>query len=515
TRVRIVTSGDHQQVAELMPTRGFQSSVEPILHFGLGIATTVDSLTVRWPDGRTQTMTDIDADQRLTLRYADATDTAPAPRRPAPLFTVVDDAIPFTHEENDFVDFNREKLMPHKRSTDGPAVAVGDVDGDGLDDLVFGGAKHQAASLVRQQPDGSFLPVDVPAFRADSLAEDVDAAFFDADNDGDLDLYVVSGGNEFWGTSDALRDRLYRNDGGTFTRDTEALPDVFANGSVVAPGDYDGDGDLDLFVGSSTTPREYGVVPPSYLLQNDGTGRFADVTDSAAPELAGAGLLADAVWGDFDGDADLDLAVAGEWMRVRLFLNDGGTFAERTGMAGSSSGLWHSLAAGDFDADGDLDLIAGNLGVNSMIQAQVGEPARLYVGDLDGDGSTESLLTTVRGGREYPYASLDQLKSQFATLRREYPDFVSYSAREVSELFGPGAMANADMLEADMLGSVWLENDGTGSFTQHTLPRPAQFAPAFSILPGDHDGDGHLDVLLAGNFTGVRPDRSFLAAVRA
>ncbi|MEO1077783.1 MAG: FG-GAP-like repeat-containing protein, partial [Bacteroidota bacterium] len=457
TRVRIVTSDDGQQVAELMPTRGFQSSVEPILHFGLGIATTVDSLTVRWPDGRTQTMTDIDADRRLTLRYADATDTAPAPRRPAPLFTVVGDAIPFTHEENDFVDFNREKLMPHKRSTDGPAVAVGDVDGDGLDDLVFGGAKHQAAALLLQQADGSFLPVDVPAFRADSLAEDVDAAFFDADNDGDLDLYVVSGGNEFWGTSDALRDRLYRNEGGTLSRDLGALPDVFGNGSVVAPGDYDGDGDLDLFVGSSTTPREYGVIPPSFLLENDGTGRFTDVTLDAAPELAEAGLLTDAVWGDFDGDRDLDLAVAGEWMPVRLFLNDDGAI---TPEARGASGLWHSLAAGDFDADGDLDLIAGNLGFNSMIQARTGEPTRLYVGDLDGDGSTESLLTTVRDGREYPYASLDQLKSQFATLRREYPDFVSYSAREVSELFGPGAMANADMLEADMLGSVWLENDG-------------------------------------------------------
>ncbi|MEO1725750.1 MAG: VCBS repeat-containing protein [Bacteroidota bacterium] len=509
TNVRVVTAGTKQQVAELMPTRGFQSSVEPLLHFGLGVASTVDTLTVRWPDGRTQSMTDIDADQRLTLRYADATDTAPVPRRSTPLFTVVDDAIPFTHEENDFVDFNREKLMPHKRSTDGPAAAVGDVDGDGLDDLVFGGAKHQAASLLRQQPDGSFLPVDVPAFRADSLAEDVDATLFDADNDGDLDLYVVSGGNEFWGTSDALRDRLYRNDGGTFMRDLEALPAVFANGSVVAPGDYDGDGDLDLFVGSSTTPREYGVIPPSFLLENDGTGRFTDVTPDAAPDLSQAGLLADAVWADFDGDSDLDLAVAGEWMRVRLFFNDGGTL---TPQARGATGLWHSLAAADVDADGDLDLIAGNLGFNSMIHAQIGEPARLYVGDLDGDGSTESLLTTVRDGREYPYASLDQLKSQFATLRREYPDFVTYGGREVSELFGPGAMANADVLEADMLGSVWLENDGAGSFTQHTLPRPAQFAPAFSILPGDHNGDGHLDVLLAGNFTGVRPDRGQEAA---
>ena len=500
--------------AEQMPTRGFQSSVDPRLHIGLGAATSVDSLVVVWPDGRYQTLTDIQADQRLTLRQAEASGTYvfPAASPAEPLFEDITGrlALDFRHDENTFVDFNLEKLMPHMLSTQGPALAVADVNGDGLEDVYVGGSEKQAGRLFVQTPDGSFEPTSERVWQADSLHEDVDAAFFDADGDGDQDLYVVSVGDGYWENAEALQDRLYFNDGrGGFERRRDALPDVRTNGSVVAPGDFDGDGDLDLFVGSRFVPRRYGATPPNFLLENDGQGTFNDITETKAEGLADAGMVTDAVWTDVDGDGRLDLVVVGEWMPVRVFTNQGGRLEEATEAVGlaQTNGWWNAVLADDFDGDGDADLLLGNLGLNSKIKASLAEPARLYLGDFDGNETPEGILTYYKDGVSYPMASRDDLIAQMEPLRRQYPSYTAFGARRIEELVPPEALAEAEVKEAYTFATAYAENQGDGTFTLRALPIEAQFAPVNALLSGDVDGDGHTDLLLAGGLYGVRPDR--------
>ena len=500
--------------AEQMPTRGFQSSVDPRMHLGLGTATSVDSLVVVWPDGRYQTLPDVQADQILTLRQAEASGTYAFPQA-SPGNRLFEDvtgqlALDFRHDENTFVDFNLEKLMPHMLSTEGPALAVADVNGDGLEDFYVGGAEKQASRLFVQTPEGDFEPTSERVWQADSLHEDVDAAFFDADGDGDQDLYVVSVGNGYWETAEALLDRLYFNDGsGQFERKRDALPDVRTNGSTVAPGDFDGDGDLDLFVGSRLVPKRYGATPPSYLLENDGRGTFKDVTETKAPGLAQAGMVTDAVWADVVGDGRPDLIVVGEWMPVQVFTDQSGRLAEVTDAAGlaQTNGWWNAVHADDFDGDGDADLVLGNLGLNSKIKASPDEPARLYLGDFDGNETPEGILTYYKDGVSYPMASRDDLIGQMEGLRRQYPSYTAFGARQIEDLVSPKALAEADVKEAYTFASAYAENHGDGTFTLRALPTEAQFGPVNALLSGDVDGDGHTDLLLAGGFYGVRPDQ--------
>ena len=508
----IVKHAGAQQMVEQAPTRGWISSVDPRLHIGLGAAATVDSLIVIWPDGRHQTLTDVAADQILTVRQAEAAGNYRYPSAPPdPLFEDATDALAldYRHQENAFLDFNREILMPHRLSTEGPALAVGDVNGDGLDDLFAGGAKWQRARLLVQQSDGLFTPTNEALWHADSLHEDVDAAFFDAEGDGDLDLYVVSSGNEFWGQNDALKDRLYLNDGGgAFTRAENALPDLYANGSVVAPADFDGDGDVDLFVGSRVVSRNYGTIPTSYLLENDGAGVFTNVTTSRAEALAEAGMITDAAWTDTNGDGQLDLVVAGEWMPIRLFEQHDGQFIEQTeaGFSGTD-GWWNTIEAADMDGDGDVDLIGGNLGLNSALKTSPDEPVRMYVNDFDANGSLDHLLTTYKNGIAYPFASRDQLIQQVPSLAPKYATYADFGDSRLEEIFTPNQLRDALVEEVYTFSSAYFENDGSGSFTMHPLPPEAQFAPVYAILIDDFDADGHLDLMLAGNFFGVRPQR--------
>jgi enediyne biosynthesis protein E4 len=508
----VIKQGGMTQMLEQMPTRGFQSSVDPRLHFGLGRSARVDSLTIIWPDGRFQTLTDVPGDRILTLNQADAAGKYVYEHAAgaAPLFADLTGElnVPYRHEENTFFDYNREPLMPHLLSTEGPALATGDVNGDGLDDLYVGGANRQAGELLLQQRDGSFRPGSEQAFATDTLGDDVDAVFFDANGDRSLDLYVVSGGNEFWGDMDPLRDRLYLNDGrGGFRRDPDALPAIFENGGCVAAADFDADGDVDLFVGSRSVAREYGHSPRSHLLQNDGAGRFADVTAQKAPELATAGMVSSAAWVDYDGDRALDLVVVGEWMPVRVFRQEGGRLADRTSQAGLSgtNGWWNTVSAVDVTGDGRPDLVLGNLGLNSYIRASADEPARLYVNDFGSNGALEQILTFYKHGVSYPMAGRDELVKLVPQLRSKFPSYASFGASRIEDIFPASEIRAAQVLEARVFASSIAVNDGKGRFALQALPPEAQFAPVYASLADDFDGDGVVDLLLGGNFYGVTP----------
>jgi len=505
-----------RQMQELMPTRGFQSAVEQRLLFGLGGRTTVDSVSVVWPDGSVNVRDDVTADQSLLFRQSNANPRSSSPAEPPPgdtLFTDVTGTIDlnYRHEETDPVDFEREPLMPHALSLEGPALAVADVNGDGLDDLFVGGGKHQAARLFLQQPRGHperFVPTSEETWEDDAIHEDVDAVFLDADGDGDQDLYVVSGGNEFWGTADALRDRLYLNDGtGQFRRADGALPaDMYANGAVVAPADYDGDGDTDLFVGSRSVARRYGKVPESYLLENDGTGRFTDVTDERAPRLREAGMVTDALWADATDDDQAELIVVGEWMPISVFARRDGRFRERTTAMGlaHTHGWWNSVDTVAADGDGDADLVAGNLGLNSVLRARPEEPVRVYVNDFDDDGDSEPILTRYRNGSSTPIAGRDRLAKQLGFIERTFPSYESFGARPVDEIVPDGTIQSATVHEATHFASSFIENEG-GTFRVRPLPRRAQLAPMYDAWVHDLTQDGHADLVMGGNFYGVTP----------
>ena len=504
--------GGVPQFLEQSPTRGFQSSVDQRLHFGLGTSATVDSLVVIWPDRRFQVMTSVAADRMLVLDQAAASgrwDYAAHTRSDA-LFSDVSDSIRtgYRHVENDFNDMDREPLMPHLLSTQGPALAVGDVNGDGLDDLYAGGAKWQPGQLLLQQADGSFTSVDSTVFAADSLSEDVDAAFTDVNGDGKPDLFVVSGGNEAFGSNESLRNRLYLNDGtGHFTKSADGLPPLFENGSCVVPGDFNGDGKVDLFVGTRVVAKQYGVSPKSHLLQGDGTGRFTDVTASVAPGLLEAGMVTSGAWLDYDKDGKLDLVVAGEWMPVRVYRQEQGKLVERTREAGlaGSGGWWNSVTVADLNADGRADLVLGNLGLNTYLRASATEPAQMHVFDFFGNGTIEQVISFYKQGTSYPLATRDELTKLMPQLRAKYASYRAFGASSVPQILPSDELAKASVLEARTFANSVALAKADGTFALQPLPVEAQFAPVYAALARDVDGDGTTDLLLGGNFLGHPP----------
>ena len=487
-KVTVTTQG-RTQLLEQSPTRGFQSSVDPVLHVGLGADTLVDSLTVVWPDRRQQTLTGVRVDTTITLSQVEAV-TRPSGRlavRPS-LFSDITAqfGITYRHRENTFFDFSREPLMPHLLSTEGPALAVGDVNSDGLDDIYVGGAKWQAGELWLQRADGRFRPSAQPAFAADSLHEDIDAAFVDVDGDGDRDLYVVSGGNEF-SEGEPLRDRLYLNDRGTFRRGE--LPDVVHNGSCVVPGDFNRDGQVDLFVGSRVVTRQYGAIPRSHLLLGDGAGHFRDVT----PDLiANAGMVSAAAW------VDGNLIVVGEWMPVKIFHQQDGSWVVDS--VPGTTGWWNHVQAADVNRDGRPDLILGNLGLNSFLRASAREPVRLYL-------TTPAMLASYRHGVSYPLAGRDELLQAVPQLRSRYPTYASFGASRIEDIVPRTTLRQVPVRQAETFASALALNQGDGTFAIRPLAVEAQFAPVYASLAGDFDGDSAIDVIVAGNFTGVTPVR--------
>lgn len=496
-------AGGQLQYAELTTVRGYLSSVEPTLHMGLGTHQRVDSLRIDWPGGRTETRRNVPADRVLTLVYAQAKPPVPATNVPSPkpLFADVTATLTpaFNHRESDFVDFKQTAAMHKMLSRSGFALAVGDVNGDGLSDCFVGNAyRGSPAQLLVQQRDGSLLKMPFPD---GANGEATGALFFDADGDGDRDLYVVRGGSERPPTDKAFyQDELYLNNGkGTFSAaPARTLPDVSGSGSCVVAADYDRDGDLDLLVGGRQIPGAYPMPARSYLLRND-AGRFTDVTQQRCPALMQAGLVCAALWSDYDRDGWPDLVLAGEWMPLTFIRNDKGTFTAPQRLAGSA-GWWNSLAQGDFDNDGDLDFIAGNEGLNTLYQASLTEPVNIVAGDINKDGTVDPLLGYFIDGTCYPAAPREALNQQVIQFRRKYQRFADYAAVTFDELLTKDERQQAYEAQATYLQSAYVENRGNGQFVVHALPRPAQVSPVFGIVAHDVNHDGKLDAVLTGNF---------------
>lgn len=500
---------------EQMPMRGYLSTVDPRPNLGLGSLTVVDSLIVEWPDDRTTVLTNVKTDQILTLYQKDALNKK---------FHIIDSSIQgnkyfkditrenrisFAHKEDDFNDFEGQPLLYQMMSTEGPRMCKGDVNGDGLEDIYICGAKGQAGALMIQQKDGTFKPVEKALYEQDKISEETDCAMFDADGDGDLDLYVACGGNEFPESSSALSNRFYLNDGkGNFTKSAQILPaGKYESASCVRPADFDKDGMMELFVGIRLKPFAYGVPCNGYILKYDAKGNLTNISGQVAPELKNIGMIRDMQWADVDGDGDLDMIIAGDWMPLKVFINDNGRFTEKKdAFSEKTTGWWNCLATGDFNGDGKIDFIAGNLGLNSRFHATPEKPVDLYVNDFDLNGSVEQVICAYDGDKSYPLALKHDLTRQIPTLTKKYPKYEMYKNQQITDIFTPQQLKNAIHLSASLFETSVFINDGKGHFKREPLPVEVQFSPVYAASTGDYNGDGITDILLGGNLYNVKPE---------
>ncbi|MBK7133904.1 MAG: VCBS repeat-containing protein [Bacteroidales bacterium] len=483
------------------------------MHFGLGTSEVIDSIKVHWPDKSWEVIKNVTANKLLTLDIKNAHPPAYLTenlKEGIKLFSRTEiPGIDYVHKEDNYVDFKREILIPHSLSADGPALAVGDVNGDGLEDLFAGGAKGEPAKMFIQQNNGSFRELEVPQFLLESSTEDVDAVFFDADGDLDQDLYVVRGGNENPLGDPLLEDLLLINDGKGGFRPCEkgSLPYTAYNGSSVSASDFDADGDIDLFVGSRSIPGAYGLPPEQLLLENDGKGRFKDVTASRMPGQKNIGMVTDSEWMDYDKDGDFDLILAGEWMKICILKNDNGVFSDATQEAGleATSGWWNCIEATDIDLDGDLDLIGGNLGLNSIFRASVKEPVEMYLNDFDNNGLIDQIICSYEDGISYPVASLDELAAYIAGVGEKYTNYSDFGGKNIRDIFGNEAVNQSVIKKAVLQESCLFINNGDGTFQIRQLPVEAQFSPVRDIIVKDFNQDSIRDIVLAGNNYQVSP----------
>ncbi len=503
-------AGGKQQYCEEFTYRGFLSSVDPLIHFGLGGTAAVDSVVVDWPNGRTTKVVNPPLDQVTTISYQE--DASVRKRVKGVISGPFEEkgssiGLTFRHEEEDMIDFNTQRTLPHKFSQAGPGLAVGDVNGDGMEDVVIGGSVKHSFTIYTQQKNGAFVQAKGSQVVSETKREeDEGLLLFDADGDGDNDLYAVGGGLE--GTSPwDFRDRLFFNNGkGVLALDTAALPATNASGSCVRAADFDGDGDLDLFVGGRVVPGSYPMPAESYLLVND-HGKFSNAIEAVAPELQKVGLVTDAIWSDFDRDGKTDLVVVGEFMPITFFQNQGGKLVkvEDSGVQ-NLSGWWNSVVGGDFDNDGDTDYVAGNLGRNNNFQVQNQYPLKCFAKDFDGNGSIDPVMacymrSTMDGDERdlYPVHFWEEMNSQSPKFRKKFSRFHQFSKASMATLFTPDELKGALILEANEMSSSYIENLGGGKFKMSPLPIEAQVAPMNGILVDDVDQDNYLDVLLIGN----------------
>lgn len=508
TKTTLFANGT-QQYQEMTLSRGFQSSVAPQLHFGLGDAQIIDSIKVVWPDHKVQLIKQPELNSMVTVDHAGAKtprfaqNSVPDGKK---MFQKVMDssvAVKHRHIENHYNDFDKEVLLPHQMSMLGPNVAVGDLNMDGLDDFIVGGASQNTAAIFFQTSEG-FEKKEMDVLNADSGHEDMGIHIFDADNDGDNDVYMVSGGNEFSPDSRMLQDRLYVNDGsGSLEKSDDALPPMITSGSRVHSFDYDKDGDLDLFVGGRLIPADYPSPANSYILENvsgKDTPRFVDVTQKIAPSLEKLGMVTDAVWTDFDADGWTDLIMVGEWMPITMLKNDGGYFSDVTKTNGleESSGWWFSIEEGDFDDDGDKDYIVGNLGLNYKYKASKDETFDIYFNDFDNNSTKDIVLSYFNGGEKFPLRGRECSSQQIPGIKQKFKDYESFSEATLTEVYTESRLEESLHYQVKSFASIYLENKD-GKFIGHKLPNLAQVSSINQILVDDYTKDGHLDILIAGN----------------
>lgn len=499
---------------ELAPSRGFMSSSDYRLHFGLGSANIIDSLIVNWPDGNCSAFYKITVNQFLKLDERDAEFNCielPEDLQPAIFNELAEiSGLDYTHRENDFSDFDRDRLLFQMVSNEGPHLSVGDVNGDKLDDIFICGAKDSPGELYVQDKTGRFLLTNKSLFEADKISEDTDCAFFDADNDGDTDLYVASGGNEFPESSSALNDRLYLNNGkGSFTKSLQVLPaGKYESTSCVEPADFDKDGDIDLFVGIRLLPFSYGLPVNGYILGNDGQGHFTNITEKAAPGLLNIGMITGMLWSDIDNDNDSDIIIVGDWMPVKVFINNKNVFIDESEKfkLTNTEGWWHTITAMDLNGDGLTDYILGNNGLNSRFRASVREPVTMYVNDFDLNGSVEQIICAFNGAKSYPLIMKDDLIKQIPSLESKYLKNDDFKDQTMEDIFSPEVLNRSIKLNARIMESCVLMNRGTEGFVLSALPDEAQFSPVYAVFAEDFDKDGRCDILLGGNQYRAKPE---------
>jgi hypothetical protein len=499
-----------QQKWENTPFRGFLSSVQMGAHFGLGKLSLLDSILIEWPGGRKQVLYDVFANQNLMVDIENASlVNKPSSVDQSLIFTEVSEesGVNYTHPESDYIDFNVQALLLHKFSQLGPGMAVSDVNQDGFDDFYVGGSHFNKGRFFVQQSNGTFMEIDLlPGLDGESKREEeLGVLFFDADNDNDEDLYLVSGGYEFDLSDDSYQDRLYLNENGSFVLAEDALPGFLASGSCVKAGDFDRDGDLDLFVGGRVRPFHYPLPVSSYLLINDGQGKFSIGNKTFAPGLNEIGLISDALWTDFDNDGWIDLLLAGEWMPLTILKNSSGKFDQSLQIGNEKAvGWWNSLASGDFDLDGDMDYVAGNLGSNSLIRTSWKYPVSLYAGDYDNNKYLDLIPTTYYLNetgelKEYSYFGRTDMEKQVKEFKNIYPEHKEFGMASIDEVMTRLPDVTKLLLKANYQMTSYIENRGQGEFAVKELPAEVQLAPVFAILTGDFTDDQLPDILLTGN----------------